>query len=207
MRAGSWMVLGLVLALAAGPALAQVSPNGPPPPGASGSGVTKLQGADGVIFEEVEGDGARHRLTGFICPAELLGFERARLLVFDRSEGGRDVACTFAQGESWLTLYLTRLPGRSGEDVFATYELQAQNAAPPTGEADAPLAAGFPPLPAFSSFWRNKAGGVDGLWMSQIGDWHIKLRVTYAPDDEAAVRAFAEALYRQIHEQVAAPEI
>lgn len=205
MRAGSWIVLAL--ALMASPALAQVSPNGPPPPGASGSGLTKLQGADGVIFEEVEGDGARHRLTGFICQAELLGFERARLLIFDRSEGGRDVACTFVRGESWFTLYLTRLPGRSGEDVFATYELQAQNAAPPAGEAAAPLAAGFPPLPAFGSFWRNKAGGVDGLWMSQIGDWHIKLRVTYGPDDAAAVRAFPEALYQQIHDQVAAPEI
>jgi hypothetical protein len=43
--------------------------------------------------------------------------------------------------------------------------------------------------------------------MAQIGDWHVKLRVTYSADDESDVAAFAQALFRQIHEQIAAPEI
>ena len=42
--------------------------------------------------------------------------------------------------------------------------------------------------------------------MSQIGDWQIKLRTTYSPEDEAAVKAFAEALFKQAYEQLAAPE-
>lgn len=204
MRAMSWIVLALTLT--AGPALAQVNTNGEPPPGYGAGASVKLSGADGVTFEDVEG-GVLHKASGFTCPDELQGFKRTRLLVFDPSEGGRDVGCIFVRGESWFTLYLTRLPGRSGADVFETYERQAQNAAPPDGDAVPPLAAGFPPLPAFASFWRNTKGGIDGLWMSQIGDWHIKLRTTYAPNDEAEVRAFAEVLYRRIHEQVAAPEI
>lgn len=204
MRAMSWIVLALTLT--AGPALAQVNTNGQPPPGYGSGPSARLSGADGVIFEDVEG-GVRHGSSAFICPDELEGFRRTRLLIFDRTDGGRDVGCNFVRGESWFTLYLTRLPGRSGEDVFETYELQAQNAAPPQGEATPPLAAGLPPLPAFASFWKNDKGGIDGLWMSQIGDWHIKLRTTYLPEDEAAVMAFAEALYRRIHEQVDAPEI
>ncbi|MDO9224278.1 MAG: hypothetical protein Q7U20_11280 [Caulobacter sp.] len=202
MRALSWLVLAAVLTVA--PAFAQVSPNGPPPPGAAGRGLSRLQGADGVVFEAMEDDGARHKLTGFVCPAELEGFKRTRLI---QSAGGHYVACKFSRGESWFTVYLTRLPGRSGNDMFATHVLEAQKVAPSTGPAAPPLAPGFPPLPAFGSFWRSDTGGVDGLWMSQIGDWYITLRVTYAPEDEAAVRAFAEALYKQVHDQIAAPEI
>lgn len=199
--------VAIALALIAGSAQAQVSPNGPPPPGVGPGQVKTLFEADGVIFEAVDEDGVRHKVTGFVCPRELLGFERTRLIVFDASGGGRDVACNFGRGETWFTLYLTRLPGRTGEAVFETYVLQAQNAAPATGDVDAPLAPGFPPLPAFGRFWTSREGFVDGLWMSQIGDWHIKLRTTYAAGDEAAARAFAEALYRRVHDQIAAPEI
>lgn len=207
MRGFAWIGLAIGLATAPVVAQAQVSPNGPPPPGVGAGQVQTLFEADGVIFEDVADGGIRHKVTGFVCPKALLGFERTRLIVFDAAGGGRDVACNFGRGESWFTVYLTRLPGRTGESVFETYVLQAQNAAPSTGEVTAPLAPGFPPLPAFGQFWASREGFVDGLWMSQIGDWHIKLRVTYAVADEPDVRAFAEALYRQVHAQIAAPEI
>ncbi|MDP1735822.1 MAG: hypothetical protein Q8L23_00120 [Caulobacter sp.] len=204
------LIVGFVVALAliGGSAQAQViSPNDRPPPGAGGDGPAVFREPDGQIFEAVEGGGARHKLTGFICPLEIESFTRSKLAVFDRSEGGRDVACGYQRDGSWFTLYLTRLPGMSGEAVFRTYVRQAEDAAPPKGEATAPLAPGVPPLPGFSRFWINASDQVDGLWMSQIGDWHIKLRVTYEVQDEAAVKAFAEELYRQLHDQVAAPEI
>lgn len=207
MRLLAGIAVALALIAGSGSAQAQVSPNGPPPPGVGAGQVQTLFEADGVIFEDVADGGIRHKVTGFVCPRQLLGFERTRLIVFDPSGGGRDVACNFGRGDTWFTVYLTRLPGRPGEAVFETYVLQAQNAAPPTGEVTAPLAPGFPPLPAFGRFWTSREGFVDGLWMSQIGDWHIKLRVTYAVADEADVRTFAEALYRQIHAQIAAPEI
>lgn len=200
--------IAVALALITGSAQAQIiSPNDRPPPGAGGDRPGVFREPDGQVFEAVDGGGARHRLTGFVCPLEVEGFTRSKLAVFDRSEGGRDVACGYQRDGSWFTLYLTRLPGMSGETVFRTYVRQAEDAAPPKGEAEAPLLAGIPPLPGFSRFWINGREQVEGLWMSQIGDWHIKLRVTYEPADEAAVKAFAEALYRQIHDQVAAPEI
>lgn len=200
--------IAVALALIGGSAQAQViGPNDRPPPGAGGDRPGVFREPDGQIFEAVDDGGARHRLTGFICPLEIEGFTRSKLAVFDRDEGGRDVACGYQREGSWFTLYLTRLPGMSGEAVFRTYVRQAEDSAPPKGEAIAPLAPGMPPLPGFSRFWINSTDQVDGLWMSQIGDWHIKLRVTYDPRDEAAVKAFAETLYRQLHDQVAAPEI
>jgi hypothetical protein len=204
-RAGFWVAVAL--SLLATPALGQVSPNGPPPPGAAGRGLARLNGADGVVFEAVDDGGARHKLTGFVCPAELEGFTRTRMIVFDQSEGGRDVACNYQRDGARLTLYLTRLPGRTAEDVFDTYVLQAQNVAPDVGVAESPLPAGLAPRPEFGQFWLSRGGEVNGLWLSQIGDWHIKLRATYPEGEDAVVGKAAEAFYRQVHDQVAAPGI
>lgn len=202
-------ILVAALIILASPARAQevIDPYGTPPPG-SGNGEPEVrQDADGVVFVTAPEGGVRHRLTGFVCPRRLMDFRRSKVAVFDPSEGGRDAACSFSRSRSWFTLYLTRLPGKSAEDVFETYVMQGEDASPPAGRATAPLAAGPPPLPGFSHFWRNRHDQIEGLWMAQIGDWHVKLRVTYSDDDENDVATFAQTLFRQIHEQIGAPEI
>jgi hypothetical protein len=184
-------------------------PSAVTPPGAGDVGVTVLDGPDGEIFT-AEAEGARHAASGFLCATQISGRVRDRLMVFDRTDNGRDVGCRYGNqnDRSWYTLYLTKLPGMRAAKVFDAYEAEARAAAPPMGRAQPPLKVGSkPPAPRFASFWKNGAGKIDGLWMTQIGDWHVKLRATFAPEDEAQAKAMAQAIYAAVYAQVKPDQI
>lgn len=179
-----------------------------PSPGSGPGQPLVLDAADGTVFVATPNGGMRHALTGMICPTEIAGFKRDRAVIFDATGGGRDVSCRFSIGRSFMTLYLTRYPqSMPAPDVFDTYSRSARTVAPAVRETAAPLEAGLAPLPAFEDFWVGTQGQVDGLWMVQIGQWYIKVRATYEPEDEAAIRAAAEALFKQVHASVRPPEI
>lgn len=220
MRMKMWLAVAAVfVGLATAPALAADDPaagqaaqappssqGGPVPkpgegPGDPSSGLE----ADGQVFEALPDGGVRHRLSGVVCPAELLGFRRERLVVYDAAEGGRDVSCRFIRNDAtWMTLYMTRLPPRyDGRQVFDIYVREALQAAPPRGGfIGGPLAVGPKPLPAYARFWEDRQGRVQGLWLAQIGPWHIKLRLTMQLGDEQAVHDFAAAIYELIYAEV-----
>jgi hypothetical protein len=206
-------VAAAILAIAA-TAQAQPSRDAPPgltpPPGVANGQPFQTGVPDGQFFIDTDEGGARHAASGFVCPAQVAGRRRDRLLIFDTAQNGRDVACGYGtQTESsWYTFYLTKIPGMSGAKVWDAYERDARTAAPPKGSFDPPLAPGRdPPAPRYASFWRNARGGIDGLWLTQIGDWHIKLRATFHEQDAAEAKAMAEALYKAIYEQMRAPAV
>ncbi|CAN5210742.1 hypothetical protein BH11PSE2_BH11PSE2_07250 [soil metagenome] len=196
------------------PRRAEAKPSMPPgmtpPPGAGGTGLERLNAADGKIFVAVADGAVQHQSTGFVCPNAVNSRPRVRLMIFDASDDGRDVACGYGSeaDSSWYTLYLTKIPSMSASKVFNAYEDEAKTARPPKGRADPPLKPGSkPPAPRYASFWKNRVGGIDGLWMVRIGDWNIKLRASLHEEDQAEAKAFAEAIFAAVYAQVKEPEI
>lgn len=209
MRAVVGLLLAALMVSVTGPAQAAdpfVKGQRPTP----GSGLAQPwvgNGADGKAFTDLGEGRIRHEASGFICETSMSGFTRDRVVIFDASDGGRDVACRFSTEKSWFTLYFTRLPGMDDDEVFTIYVRQAQDVARPIADAESPLTAGIPPLPGFARHWKTSETAIDGLWLVQIGDWFVKLRVTYAPEDEETVVEAARFIFESVHGQVAPPEI
>ncbi|MCE3288530.1 MAG: hypothetical protein K0R83_542 [Caulobacter sp.] len=179
-----------------------------PPPGGTPGQPMALTEPDGVVFTAAPDGGLRHGLTGMICPSTIGEFQRDRAIIFDAAGGGRDVACRYSLGPNVMTLYLTRYPqSTSAADVFDAYSRSARGVAPAVREIGPPLAVGKPPAPAFEDFWIGTHGQADGLWMVQIDQWFIKVRVTYQLDDKDKVATAADTLFRTVHATVKPPEI
>jgi len=152
---------------------------------------------DGQIFRPQSDGGALHAASGLVCPARVGPYARTDFAVFDATEGGRDVMCRFFTDKSWLSVFETKFPGRSFEEVFAGYLRDAHNGSPAAG----PLA---PPgdvrstLPLKAEFWRGQEGALQALWLVKKGDWFLEVRATYQPGQEAAVAAFAQTILDQV---------
>jgi hypothetical protein len=159
-------------------------------------------------FIPLDDDGAQHGASGFICPTTVAGFKRGKLSVYDATEQGRDVSCGYDRDVATATLYLTKLPSQyTLSRVFETYVRQAQASTPSVGAEPNP----YPQIPGESrrlgEFWRDKEGRGEGLWLTQIGPWFIKLRVTYHKDAPDHVRALAEAIFSAANAQIQRPTI
>lgn len=182
------------------------SPRGATP--APGDGVPggggQLAGPDGVIFQDAGNGGARHRRTNFVCPRSIANLNRERLTVFDPSQDGRDVGCGYGQPESaiWHTIYLTHIPDMTPEAVFEEYRRQGQMVAPSARDAAPPLAVGEPPLPSRAAFWVDAQGRNQGIWVSSIGSWHVKIRTTFRNGREQEAAQFAREVFALFYEQV-----
>ena len=180
-----------------------------PPPGRGAPGEPQvLEAPDGSVFKLAEGDGWRHASTGFVCPAAVNGYKRGKAIIFDAAEGGRDVACQLVSENSWMTIYLTRIPDDySAVEVFSTYSEQARGSTPEKRKLDPPWTLPSSRAPSYADFWVGPKDEHEGLWVQAIGPWYVKMRVTYWPDEEGELVDLAKAMAKQISEQVKAPEI
>lgn len=185
------------------------SPEMPKPPPGTGAGEAQvLTAPDGVVFRGGDGDAFIHGPTGFACPAALNGYTRGKIIIFDAAEGGRDVACQLQGERSWMTVYLTKVPGGyTPTEVFATYSEQARAGLPAKKDLAAPWTLPANGAPAYADFWVGPKDEHEGMWVMVIGDWYVKLRVTYFPDSEAAMVDLAKAVSSQVTAQVKPPEI
>ena len=199
----------VALAANSGEAPPRSSPQMPlPKPGQGAPGEPWVSDeVDGEIFRDAPNGGVLHPATGFVCPAEMDGFKRSRLVIFDAARNGRDVACIFTTQDSWFSLYLTQVPGMTADAVFQSYLEDANQFAGSRKDAAPLLAPGLRPLPTHASFWTEPDGSNQGMWMTQSGDWFIKLRVTYIEKDKAAVSSFARDMFIRINTQVPDPGV
>lgn len=182
-----------------GPATARTAP--PPQAGRRGA----FRDPDGITFTSTFGGGARHAATGFVCPRSLAGNARRELVVYDPAEKGRDVSCGYGTtaDRHWHTLYMTHMPDMSAEEVFALWERDARGSAPRITDTKFSPVSGAPPLPERASFWLDSSGATQGLWVSSIDGWHIKLRTTMRPTaDPDQVNRMAEAAFKAIYQQL-----
>ncbi len=161
--------------------------------------------ADGKVFVSERRGGVRHVLTGFICPERVGAFPRTDLMSFDGKTGGHDVACRYGatrNTETWFTFYLTELPDETHADIFALYVRNAKEASGAGVTLASPVPVGPSPAPTSAEFWEGRSGASEGLTLSSIGPWRVKMRVTMRPGDDAKVAEAAAALYQAAYEQV-----
>jgi hypothetical protein len=180
-----------------------------PPPGQGAPGEPQVLSApDGAIFKAVEGDGWAHGATGFVCPAAVNGYRRGKAIIFDAAENGRDVACQLVGKNSWMTIYLTKLPDDySPAEVFSTYSEQARATVASKKDIEPPWMLPKSRNPSYADFWVGPKDEREGMWVTAIGPWYVKMRVTYFPDEEGELVELAAAIAKQISEQVKPPEI
>ncbi|MDB5468774.1 MAG: hypothetical protein JWR84_334 [Caulobacter sp.] len=186
------------------------SPGMPRPAPGSGPGgeAQELTAPDGVAFKAGPGGAMVHAATGFSCPEALNGYERGKVIIFDAAEDGRDVACQLVGKQSWMTVYLTKIPDSySAVEVFSTYSEQARAAAPPKADIDPPWMLPETRSPSYADFWVGPEDERQGLWVMAIGNWYVKLRVTYRQGEEGELVELAQAVAKQVMAQVKPPEI
>ncbi len=179
----------------------------PPPGGAGVGGPTQIYEPDGVVFARQDDGGARHQPTGFVCPIAYGALSRRDMVIYDRSEGGRDVSCGYGEigSSGWYTLYLTKIPAMSLAQVFQAYVQEAQKVTPVARTTNPPLATGPAPLPTSASFWMDPNGTEQGLWLSKIGDWHVKVRATFRPGLEKEASDTARTIFAAFYQQIRTP--
>jgi hypothetical protein len=186
------------------------TPGATPPPGTgAGPPVTSALPQNQSFQEQANGD-ALHPASGFTCPAKIDGFERKRLSVYDAAQGGRDVSCGYetAGPTATATLYLTRLPAQyTLSRVFGIYVDQAKAHTPSVSDTVDPYPAAQGGAARLGSFWRDKEGRNEGLWLAQVGPWFAKLRVTYRDADTAKIRKLAADLLTAASTQIKPPTV
>lgn len=199
------------IALGAAPALVALNPTtkqvfvyvGATAPGVSG-GPRSLTAPDGQVFVDAGNGAVRHVPTGVVCPAQLNGRPRSRMTIYDPAEGGRDVDCGYGAGgeASWHSFYLTKAAPVSEQDYFDQAAAGARVQATVVNDVASPVPTGAPPNPSRASFWNDRGGLVQGVMVSKIGDWHVKVRTTYSPGAEAETAAIVSALFTEAYAKV-----
>lgn len=161
----------------------------------SDPGQARLSPPDGVFVRDQDGS-LRHPPSGLVCPARIGRHPLADVTVIDPSQGGRDVFCRFFTETSWVSVFATRMEGRSLPDVFEMYRREATGQSPIARELPAPL--DIATSETFSLFWKARDGSNQGLVVVRRGDWYFELRITYADGAEKDVAAFLSEALRLI---------
>lgn len=147
------------------------------------------------------GGEGRHLQSGLSCPAQLGGFNRTPLTVFDGF--GLDVACGY-NGSAVITLYFSR--GFPLEQAYA----EAKTAVTRSYEARNPLLKGETQVERGGLKFRRAEFELDGgamrsdVWMTDIHGWVLKYRVSYLPKDADAALAEVDLLTAQVRKSAGA---
>jgi hypothetical protein len=161
---------------------------------------------DGVIFKDAGAGAARHAATGFPCPASIGPLKRRNMVIYDPAQDGRDVSCGYGEGAegATFTFYLTKIAEQNDALFARTLQDLKSVRGGADGDVASPVETGARPLPTSAAFWRyTGARGIDGIAMSKIGDWSVKLRISYVPGAEPVVRAMTTGLFGAAYQQIA----
>ena len=130
-----------------------------------------------AIFDIADDGGALHQQSLLQCPANLDGYSRDVLHVYDKA--GFDVSCNYRGPQSDVTVYLTRRPP---EQLAQDFEGERQ--AILKRIADAAARDGAVPLPPgldwkSAGFASNKGVQLDDLLLAEVSGWEFQIRATY----------------------------
>lgn len=155
------------------------------------SSLTGMKQPDGVYFASDPDGGVHHTPSGLLCPAEIAGYKRIDMSVIKPEDGGADVMCRYFSAKSWFSVFETRIPNTSIDQVFAEYLKDAQTQTPIAGALASPVV--FPSVR--SAFWTGQEGARQGMWVARRDDWYLEVRVTWSEGEEANVVAFTRAIF------------
>lgn len=195
--------LCLLAAILAGPVAAQPAPQQPSATpeqiAAARAHADRLieQAGASAWFENVTHSArasVRHVPSGMRCTFS--GSDSDQILIFPAGDleipRGDDVGCVIVNREFSLstTLYATRYPdGRSEQIAFAdaisAIRIQYPQAVPFRGEVTTAAVAGDMPLVGAFEIPRETGVALSIVYVSQIGDWMFKGRVSGPSDDPA----------------------
>ena len=134
------------------------------------------------------------RGSGLLCAARYGSLVRERLTVLDARDDSLDLACRLEGADSWVSVFSTRHPDRTGDKAwFAASLKDAKKGGGVAGRLEGDRTAEIRDLHAGEA-WRDKAGKSQGLWFVRRGDFLIEVRATFEPEAAAevfdALRAF-----------------
>ncbi len=141
-----------------------------------------------AIFEIADDGGALHQQSLMQCPANIDGYTRDQLHVYDKA--GFDVSCNYRGPQSDITIYLTRrAPALWAQDFEG--ERQAilkrfADAAPRDGNLPLPPGADWKSAGIVS----NKGVQLDDLLLAQLSGWEFQIRATYLAASADAAHKF-----------------
>ncbi len=142
------------------------------------------------VWVPKEGGGAEHLQSGLLCEPQVYAFHRVDVHVFDRF--GLDVACGYGDGETALTLYVTRTP--PGYTLAVGYAL-AKDAILKGSPQRHPVLISDEQVDSGGLKWSRAIYGEDGyvrtaLWLAMLSPgWSFEYRATYPADHEGAADA------------------
>lgn len=145
-----------------------------------------LYGADGRFFASDAGEAVVMRGSNLPCAPSYGVFTRDRLFVLDAREESLDLACRLAAGDSWITVFSTRVPDpKADRQIILERMTEAQSSgvarrlkAPRTGPRQALQAGGL---------WVDREGAGQAIWFMRRGEYLIELRATFALDLQQSV--------------------
>jgi hypothetical protein len=192
-------------ALAATPALAQVSAPSVPRGEARAEGDALLaQAGASALFDNITSDDAqdiklKHRASGLVC-AFNPGVPSNRVVVFDGGQGsamrGDDIACSTGGAVGERTLYASRTPGRALADAFAHDLAEVKRSHP--GAVDYALPQGvdspilqmldIPPMPPNRTARFIVDHQFTSVSSAVVKDWSLEFRFT-CPEEKQDVAA------------------
>lgn len=180
-----------------------------PLPGQGGQ-PARVTAADGRLLVATADDGIVMAGSGFRCPARFGDLERMDMWIANATQDRRDLSCRYIKDGDWISIFVTRIPGRpKAREVFAGYLKDGHRVDPPAGTLPLPLALGAPPAPAFGEAWKDARGSGQATWLSSVGDWYVEVRATYrtdrADDIAPAVRAIFEEARASIRDEPRRP--
>jgi len=172
------LVLAVLAALLATPALADAPVKAEPPPDAQKPALSIWRLGDNE---------AEHLQSGLVCPTTFLSYRRVDLHYYDAL--GLDVSCNYQGPDAVFTIYLTRRSGTSADDAMAEARREFL-----VGRAD------WHPKPvsdtssqdgdiAWHTLIYDDDAGRDGIWIADLHGWTLEYRITYAPAAEARMAA------------------
>ncbi len=207
-------------ALAAAPALAQVTAPPAPPGEARAEGDALLaQAAASGVFDNITTDEAqdiklRHKASGLVCEFNA-GAPSNRVVVFDGGQEGAkrgdDIACSTDGEVGQRTIYVARTPGRTLNDAFAHDLAEVKRSHP--GAVDYALPPGTdspilqlldtPPLPPSRTARFIVDHQFTTVSSAVVKDWSLEFRFT-CPEDrqEVAADSLQPALWVTILTQI-----
>lgn len=194
-------VIPMAAALAAAPALAQVTTPSAPPGEARAEGDALLAQAGAAdLFDNITADGGqdiklKHKASGLVCEFNL-GAASNRVVVFEGAPRGDDFACSTGGAAGERTLYASHTPGRTLADAFAHDLAEVKKSHPdavdyalPPG-TDSPILQmlDIPPMPPSKTARFIVDHQFTSVSSAVVKDWSLEFRFT-CPEEKQDVAA------------------
>jgi hypothetical protein len=157
-----------------------------------------LWGPDGLFFRKDENNNIVFRGSGFVCLPEYNGFARDTLEVMSSPYATLDLGCTLRQGDSFVSISVTRMPDAKNDKTYYADRLRSLMAFTKGVKETVSKGGGRRSPIQMSQYWLGSDGRAYSVILARRAEYIFDVLTEGPPKEYQAATEAAIAIVEQI---------